>query len=86
VAIMDLLTIQKEDSHLVIDAREAIRSGHHPRHEILTLVKDAPAGTLCEIHVPHRTQPLIAALEGLGLNVAVSEVEPFHFRRRVMKF
>ncbi|MCL6517948.1 amino acid decarboxylase, partial [Alicyclobacillus sp.] len=58
---------------------------HHPRRYILELVKDAPAGTLCEIHVPHRTGPLIAELENLGMNVAVAELEPGHFRLRVLK-
>ncbi len=83
---MELLNIKREDSLLVIDAREAIQKGHHPRYEILNLVEEAPTGTLCEIHVPHRTGPLIGALEGLGLNVAVAEIEPFHYRLRVMKF
>lgn len=83
--MLELLDISRQDSLLVIDARNAIRSGHHPRHQILQLVKDASRGTLCEIHVPHRTGPLISELEGLGLNVAVSEVEPFHWRLRVMK-
>ena len=86
MAAMDLLQVRQEESHLVIDARDAIRAGRHPRHEILALVKEAPSGTLCEIHVPHRTSPLIAALEELGLRVAVAEVEPFHFRLRMMKF
>ena len=82
----DLLEIKKAEALLVIDARNAIRKGHHPRNEIVTLVQEAPNGTLCEIHVPHRTAPLIAALEGLGYPVVVSEVEPFHFRLRLMKF
>jgi len=82
---MDLLQIQRNEGHLVIDARNAIRTGHHPRHEILTLVEEAPSGTLCEVHVPHRTGPLIAALEGLGLKVAASELEPGHWRLRVVK-
>lgn len=81
----DLLQIERDDVRLSIDARDAIRKGHHPRHEILGLVDSAPKGTLCEVHVPHRTAPLIAALEGMGLNVAISEVEPGHWRLRVIK-
>ena len=83
--MMEMLQIQREESHLVIDARNAIRKGHHPRYEILTLVKEAPRGTLCEVHVPHQTAPLIVALEELGLNVAVSQVSPDDIRLRVMK-
>lgn len=83
--MMDLLQVQKEEARLHIDARDAIRKGYHPRNEILTLVREAPNGTLCEVHVPHRTGPLIAALEGMGLNVATSEVAPGHWRLRVLK-
>ncbi|MCL6442319.1 MAG: amino acid decarboxylase [Alicyclobacillus sp.] len=83
--LVELLKIERDDVRLMIDARDAIRKGFHPRHEISKLVDEAPSGTLCEIHVPHRTGPLIAALEGMGLNVAVSEVEPGHWRLRVMK-
>lgn len=83
--LMEQLQIERDGAQLTIDARDAIRKGFHPRHEILKLVDEAPSGTLCEIHVPHRTAPLIAALEGLGLNVAVSEVEPGHWRLRVIK-
>ncbi len=83
--LMDLLTVERGDVRLTIDARDAIRKGFHPRHEILKLVDESPRGTLCEVYVPHRTGPLIAALEGLGLRVAVAEVEPGHWRLRVMK-
>ena len=81
----ELLQIEQVQGLLTIDARQAIRTGHHPRGEILSLVREAPTGTVCEIHVPHRTAPLIAELEGLGLHVAVSELEPGHFRLRALK-
>lgn len=83
--LIDLLQIERDEVRLTIDARDAIRKGFHPRFEILKLVDEAPKGMLCEVHVPHRTAPLIAALEGLGLHVATSEVEPGHWRLRVIK-
>lgn len=83
--MMDVLEIEREEAKLSVDARKAIRKGFHPRHEIIKLVEEAPIGTICEIHVPHRTGPLIAALEGAGRPVAVSEVEPGHWRLRVLK-
>lgn len=83
--MMELLEIEREESRLSVDARNAIRKGFHPRHEIIQLVDEAPIGTICEIHVPHRTGPLIAALEGGGRRVAVSQVEPGHWRLRVLK-
>ncbi len=81
-----MLEVKQEDHLLTIDARTMIRQGHHPRHEIVTLIKEAPSGTVCEVHVPHRTGPLISALEDLGMNVAVAQLEPGHFRLRVLKF
>ncbi len=81
-----MLEINHEDHLLTIDARNMIRQGHHPRHEIVNLIREAPSGTVCEVHVPHRTGPLIAALEDLGMNVAVAQLEPGHFRLRVLKF
>lgn len=82
---MDLLKVHKEKSLISIDARDAIRKGYHPRQEILKLVEDAQAPVLCEIHVPHKTGPLIAALEAMGLNVTTAEVETGHFRLRALK-
>ncbi|MCL6547298.1 MAG: amino acid decarboxylase [Alicyclobacillus sp.] len=81
----DLVLVERDGARLIIDARDAIRKGHHPRGVILHLVEEAPSGTLCEIHVPHRTGPLISALQNLGMNVAVAELEPGHFRLRVLK-
>ena len=85
VNTVDLLKIQHEDVLLSIDAREALRKGYHPRQDILALIQEAPSGTICEIHVPHHTGPLIAALEALGMNVAIAEVEHGHWRLRVLK-
>lgn len=83
--MMDLLQIEREESRLIIDARTAIRAGYHPRNEILLLVGDAPVGTVCEVHVPHRTEPLIAAIEEMGLNVAALEVESGLWQLRMVK-
>lgn len=83
--LMERLDVKHEGPLLTIDAREAIQGGLHPRFEILKLLDESELGTLCEVHVPHRTGPLISALEGLGLNVSVSEVEPGHWRLRMIK-
>lgn len=83
--LREMLQVTQEGPLLNIDARDCIRSGHHPRFEILSIVDEAPKGTICEIHVPHKTGPLIAALEDKGMNVAVAETEPGHWRLRVLK-
>ena len=60
---------------MIIDVRERILRGEHPRTEITKAVKEAPVGTVFEIHLPHRAEPLLSALEGMGLNVIVNQLE-----------
>lgn len=80
-----MIPVQVDGSHFTIDVREQIRRGEHPRKEILDAISDAPVGTLFEIHVPHRTGPLIAAIEVLGMNVVTQQLEPGHFRILTLK-
>ena len=79
------MPFQIEDKRAVMDVRERILKGEHPRREILNFVKEAPVGTIFEIHLPHRAEPLIANLHGLGMNVIVNELEPMHFRLMAVK-
>ncbi|MCM3115897.1 amino acid decarboxylase [Neobacillus sp. MER 74] len=73
------------DKKAVMDIRERIAKGEHPRREILNFVREAPIGTIFEIHLPHRGEPLIASLQSLGMNVIVNELEPMHFRLMAIK-
>jgi len=73
------------DKKAVMDIRERIAKGEHPRREILNFVREAPVGTIFEIHLPHRGEPLIASLQSLGMNVIVNELEPMHFRLMAIK-
>lgn len=73
------------DKKAVMDIRERIEKGEHPRREILNFVKAAPVGTIFEIHLPHRGEPLIGSLQSLGMNVIVNEIEPMHFRLMAIK-
>lgn len=73
------------DKKAVMDIRDRIAKGEHPRREIINFVKAAPVGTLFEIHLPHRGEPLIASLQSLGMNVIVNELEPMHFRLMAIK-
>lgn len=76
---------QIDGKKAVIDVRERIAKGEHPRREILNFIKSAPVGTVIEIHLPHRGEPLIASLQSLGMNVIVNELEPMHFRLMAVK-
>ena len=73
------------DKKAVMDIRERIAKGEHPRREILNFVKAAPVGTIFEIHLPHRGEPLIASLQSFGMNVIVNEMETMHFRLMAIK-
>lgn len=73
------------DKKAVMDIRDRIAKGEHPRREILNFVKAAPVGTIFEIHLPHRGEPLIASLQSLGMNVIVNELESIHFRLMAIK-
>jgi hypothetical protein len=78
-------SFQIEEKRAVIDLRERIKNGEHPRKEILDFVKSAPIGTVFEIHLPHRGEPLIAGFQAIGMNVIVNELEPGHFRLMAVK-
>ncbi|MGG3467070.1 amino acid decarboxylase [Neobacillus pocheonensis] len=69
----------------VMDVRERIAKGEHPRREIINFVKTAPVGTIFEIHLPFRAEPLIGNLQSLGMNVIVNELELMHFRLMAVK-
>ncbi|WP_066069482.1 amino acid decarboxylase [Neobacillus soli] len=73
------------DKKAIMDIRERIAKGEHPRREILNFVKAAPIGTIFEIHLPHRGESLIGSLQSLGMNVIVNEIEPMHFRLMAVK-
>jgi hypothetical protein len=76
---------QIDGKRAVMDVREQIAKGEHPRREILNFVKAAPVGTIFEIHLPHRAEPLINSLQSLGMNVIVNELEPMHYRLMAVK-
>ena len=80
-----MIELQTDGNHMIIDVREQILKGMHPRHEIIQAVEAAPAGTIVDIHVPHKTQPLIASIEAMGLHVIVEELDMRHFRLRTLK-
>ncbi|MCM3569172.1 amino acid decarboxylase [Neobacillus mesonae] len=76
---------QLDGQKMIIDVRARVAKGEHPRGEILNAIKTAPVGTIFEIHLPHRGEPLIANLQSFGMNVIVNEIEPMHFRLMAVK-
>jgi hypothetical protein len=80
-----MLNVQREGTKAIIDARELIKQGIHPRGEIIEFIKEAELGTIIEIHLPLPGQPLVAAVEQLGLNAVVNEITPEHYRILILK-
>ncbi len=80
-----MLDVKLEGNKAIIDVRENIKRGEHPRGKILDYVKQAPAGTIFEIHLPLYAQPLINALSELGMNAIINELGPQHYRIMAVK-
>lgn len=80
-----MIDIKVEDGRSIIDVREIINSGGHPRGEIIKFAREADSGTVIEVHLPFRAEPLIAGLESLGLNVVGNELAPNHYRLMTVK-
>ncbi|MCT8138570.1 amino acid decarboxylase [Anaerobacillus sp. CMMVII] len=80
-----MLKVKLEDNKAIIDFREKIKNGEHPRNEILDYIKKAPVGTIFEVHLPFRAEPLVTALTSLGMTAIISELAPEHFRLMAVK-
>ncbi|WP_261178768.1 hypothetical protein [Anaerobacillus sp. CMMVII] len=48
-------------------------------------IKKAPVGTIFEVHLPFRAEPLVTALTSLGMTAIISELAPEHFRLMAVK-
>ncbi|MBP1948555.1 amino acid decarboxylase [Virgibacillus litoralis] len=80
-----MLDVQLEGKRAIIDLRERILNGEHPRNEVFNYVKQAPLGMIIEVHVPHEAQPLVGGLESFGLNVITDQLEIGHYRLMTVK-
>jgi hypothetical protein len=81
-----MIEVQHDGQRAIIDVREIVKKGQHPKGEIFKYIKEeAPIGTIIEIHVPHRAEPLVAGLKSFGLNVTINELAMDHFLIRTFK-
>ena len=78
--VIILINVHMDGKRAIIDLRQAILEGQHPRFEVFEYVKKADVGTTFEIHTPRVPKPLIKGLEDLGLNVTLDEIEADHIR------
>ena len=83
---MEVLKVGTTGPQLTVDARAGLPEEGCPGRQIFTLIEDALPGTVCEIHLPQQKAVIIKAkLEGMGHRVAVAELEPGHYRLRLVK-
>ena len=75
-----MLDVKTEGNRAIMDLRESIKGGAHPRFAVFEYVKAAPVGTVFEIHVPRRPIPLIKGLEDLGMKVVIDTIAEGHVR------
>lgn len=80
-----MLNVKMEGNKAIIDVRENILNGEHPKNKILNYVQKAPKGTVFEIHLPLRAEPLVTALSALGMSAIINEIAPEHFRIMAVK-
>lgn len=80
-----MLEMKQDGVRMVIDIRELVKKGMHPKREILETIQTAEKGTIFEIHLPHAAQPLVAAIESLGQDCVVNQLGPGHFRLLTLK-
>lgn len=78
--VIILINVYIDGKRAIIDLRQIILDGQHPRFEVFEYVKKADVGTTFEIHTPRVPKPLIKGLEDLGLNVTLDEIEADHIR------
>jgi hypothetical protein len=85
MGVFNMFEVKQEGARIIIDVREMVKKGMHPRKEIMDTVLQAAKGSIFEIHLPHPGQPLVASLKQFGIDCIINEVEPGHFRLLALK-
>lgn len=80
-----MLEVEYRGNIAVVDVRERIKRGEHPKQVIIDFVQDAKAGTIVELHLPHRGEPLVQALKAMGISAISNEIAPDHYRLMCVK-
>lgn len=75
-----MFEVKLDGKRAIIDLRDIILKGGHPRRKVFQYITDAEIDTILEIHTPRYPKPLVKGLEDLGLRVVVDELSPDHVR------
>lgn len=75
-----MLNVVMEGTKAIIDVRENVLRGEHPKNEVVGFVQANPDVTVFEIHMPLRGEPMVVLLQSLGLKAFIEEIGSEHFR------
>ncbi|QOY35391.1 amino acid decarboxylase [Anaerobacillus isosaccharinicus] len=75
-----MLDVKVQGTTAIIDVRENVLRGEHPKNEVLEYVKNAKEVTRFEIHLPLKGEPMVALLQSIGLDAYIEELGAEHFR------
>jgi len=73
------------NNQTVIDVREMVNNGKHPKNEIIAYLESLPKGKVTDIHVPHEAEPLVELIKLSGLEVTVEKIQSDHFCLHTVK-
>lgn len=73
------------NNQTVIDVREMVNNGKHPKNDIIAYLESIPKGKMTDIHVPHEAEPLVQLIKAQGFEVTVEKIEADHFCLHTVK-
>jgi len=69
----------QENGTTIIDVREMVKNGEHPKDDLINYFKQAPKGSKTEIHVPHAAEPLVRLIRAAGIEVTSEHIGEEHY-------
>lgn len=76
---------KQENGTTIIDVREMVKNGEHPKDAILNHLEHATEGSKTEIHVPHAAQPLVQLISAAGFDVTTEHISEEHYCLHAVK-
>lgn len=68
-----MLEVVREENRVIVDVREKILNGEHPRAQVMAVAEEIQKGEVFEIHAPFVLPPLIGLLQSQGFSVMTDE-------------
>ncbi|MGO4886463.1 amino acid decarboxylase [Anaerobacillus sp. MEB173] len=68
-----MLEVVREENRVIVDVRERILNGEHPRAKVMAVAAEIKEGEVFEIHAPFVLPPLIGLLQEQGFRVTIDD-------------